>query len=165
MPEILSSQIIPNLKTKAPDNMVRYEEVETGSGKANIFPIGFIYMSISPTSPGEYFAGTWERFSGGRVLVGVDESQTWCGQSNQIGGSTFQELRAIIGTTNGDIRQIGYSTAAAVPGKSQATYTVRGEAISETSNYSHSTQVLQSNGEVPSTIQPYVAVYMWRRIA
>ncbi len=38
------------------------------------WPIGSIYISVSPTSPATLFGGTWERFGNGKAVVGVDES-------------------------------------------------------------------------------------------
>lgn len=34
------------------------------------FPIGSVYVSVSPTNPGTLFGGVWEEFAQGRTLVG-----------------------------------------------------------------------------------------------
>lgn len=39
---------------------------------SEIYPVGSIYCSISPTSPATLFGGVWATFGAGRVLVGVD---------------------------------------------------------------------------------------------
>ena len=41
-------------------------------GGLSAYPVGAIYMSMSPTSPAEIFGGTWEALDEGRVLIGAN---------------------------------------------------------------------------------------------
>ena len=51
-----------------------------------IYPVGSIYMSVNDVSPEEFLGGTWERWSQGRVPVGVDESDEELEKPNLAGG-------------------------------------------------------------------------------
>lgn len=58
-----------------------------------IYPIGSIYMSVNSTNPSLLFGGTWEEFSKGRVLIGVDTSNTTFEESEKIGGASTINLK------------------------------------------------------------------------
>lgn len=77
-----------------------------------IYPVGSIYETMdSSFNPSESFGGTWERIKG-KVLVGVDESDSTFESSKLIGGEkshtlTINEMlshehkvRKRVGTTN-----------------------------------------------------------------
>lgn len=51
-----------------------------------IYPVGSIYMSVNDVSPEEFLGGTWERWSQGRVPVGVDENDEDFEKPNLISG-------------------------------------------------------------------------------
>ena len=52
------------------------------------FPIGAIYISVTPTNPGTTLGyGTWTAFGTGRVLVGVDVGDTDFDTVEETGGS------------------------------------------------------------------------------
>lgn len=132
-----------------------------------VYPIGSIYMSVNEINPGTLFGGTWERFAQGRVLVGVDEGDSVFNQVEKIAGSKSQELRALIGATDGDTGRIGYKDAASVPNQSYR-YSVLGSNVEvdiPSERVNHSTAVLGILGELPSTIQPSISVYIWKRVA
>lgn len=84
-----------------------YHSWRTGIQIDNIYPIGSIYMSISPTNPGSLFGGTWEAIedtfllcagttypastTGGNAVMAHTHSQvatTSGGPSNNTSGST-----------------------------------------------------------------------------
>lgn len=54
-----------------------------------IYPIGSIYMSVNSTNPSLLFGGTWEEFSKGRVLIGVDTSNITFEESEKTGGASI----------------------------------------------------------------------------
>lgn len=41
-----------------------------------IYPVGSIYISTDPTDPAYFYEGVWERFGKGKTLVGVNEEDT-----------------------------------------------------------------------------------------
>lgn len=128
-----------------------------------IHPVGSLYFSTTSTNPSEYFEGTtWEAYATGRTLIGVDPSDTDFDAAGKTGGSKTQELVALIGATDGDIGNLGYLTTPPVVDHMKATYTVHGTS-SQAGTFNHGTKVLQPLGNEPTTLQPYVAVYIWRR--
>jgi hypothetical protein len=72
------------------------------------YPIGSIFQSTDGADPSVLIGGTWERFGNGRVLVGVDESDTAISTASVSGGSTnpltehthSQGLGGSLSTTN-----------------------------------------------------------------
>lgn len=58
----------------------------------DIYPIGSIYLSVNNINPASLFGGTWENFSAGRCLVGVDTTDTIFNESEKIGGEKTHKL-------------------------------------------------------------------------
>lgn len=48
------------------------------------YPIGSLYITTTATNPTTYFGGTWERYSEGRVLIGVGTAEDAENYSNTI---------------------------------------------------------------------------------
>lgn len=130
-------------------------------------PVGSIYMSTSNTNPSAIMGGTWEAWGSGRVPVGVNTGDTDFNTSNKTGGSKTQTLRAAIGAVNGNIGWIGYNAQDPITGiRYSNNLGAKGTDHTGTVTASnHSTAVLQPNGATPTTVQPYVTCYMWRRTA
>ena len=59
---------------------------------APYWPIGSIYISVVNTNPSQWFGGVWESFGSGRVLVGVDTSQTEFNTVLKTGGEKTHKL-------------------------------------------------------------------------
>jgi len=56
------------------------------------WPIGAVYTSISVTDPGTIFGGTWVRFAQGRMLIGLNESDTQFDTPQEVGGAKTHVL-------------------------------------------------------------------------
>ncbi|MCI9586008.1 MAG: hypothetical protein HFH45_05200, partial [Bacilli bacterium] len=56
------------------------------------YPIGSIYITEKNTNPSETLGGTWEAYSKGRSLVGVDPNDINFNEVNKIGGSKTNTL-------------------------------------------------------------------------
>lgn len=129
------------------------------------YPIGSIFVSTTistATAVGETLGGTWEAYSAGRVLVGKSTSSPF-NVIGSTGGSRAQELRAAIGAVGGDIGAIGYETADPIPGTYPGYSLSCGVKLN--ASFNHSTPVYTTDGSIPSTLQPYIVVYMYRRTA
>lgn len=133
--------------------------------KPNIPPVGSVIQNVlEEFNPVEEYPGTtWERYAQGRVPVGVDEDDPDFDTAGKSGGEKEQHLRAAIGAVNGSDNTLGYATASPISGQNY-TYASSGTGIS-IDRVNHSTLVKTQDGQEPSTLQPYISVYMWVRVA
>ena len=119
-----------------------------------IYPIGSIYTNAGvATNPGTLLGfGTWSAFGAGRVIVGVDSTDTDFDAVRETGGSkthtlTVAELPAHTHTALGESGAGGSGTA--------------GNANSSETYNTGST----GGGGAHNNLQPYITAYMWRRTA
>ena len=125
--------------------------------KADIFPVGAIYISLKDTNPSAFFAGTWEQLKG-RFLVGVDSSDTDFKTSGKTGGEKTHKLKVSelpnfhltfpVGTNatvSADYDRAASSFAGGTP-KDLSTSSIGGD-------------VAHNN------LPPYIAVYMFKRVS
>lgn len=112
------------------------------------FPIGYIYMSTSPTNPSTYFGGTWQRIAKGRTLVGVDENDTDFASAELTGGSKeLQEHSHTVPLV---------SVISPQGGGTDPNYAVIAK---------NSTQNSGSTGTGNSgNLQPYFTCYIWEKV-
>lgn len=114
----------------------------------SIYPIGSVYISLTSTNPGTYLKGTWEQFAQGRTLVGVgsgsDGENTQTFAVNDTGG----EYKHLL--TKKELSFIDYG----------ALLQQNGSVIGV---HSHG----NDNGKADKTslMQPYYAVYFWKRVS
>lgn len=130
-------------------------------------PIGSIIFTTSSINPGVTFGGTWIEWGKGRVPVGVNTADIEFNEVEKIGGKKEQVLRASIGAVSSDISSIGYAKTVATPNHNVYSATIWGNnGNTETPRpANHATEVWQDNGQGPTTLQPYITCYMWKRTA
>ena len=116
------------------------------------YPVGSIYLSVNSTDPSLLFGGTWEAFATGRTLVGIDTAQTEFNSIEKTGGSKFLQSHSH--------DAINYATGY-YDGSQTAYYTILGGSQSG----SVRTAVRSAGTGNSGNLQPYVVVYMWKRIA
>lgn len=156
------------------------------------WPIGSIYISVTNTNPSTYFGGTWQRFGQGKCIVGVNESETEFNTVQKTGGAKTVGLSTAnmpshnhslsINTTSlsGEWQYYHASTDLVQGGGIVGTAStgVTDSYTGTTSNkrtrakwtidasHNHSGSVGYSgSGTAHNNLQPYITVYMWRRIA
>jgi hypothetical protein len=122
-----------------------------------MYPVGHIMITENSNNPSTYLGvGTWAAYGTGRTLVGIDTSQTEFNTLAKTGGTNTVTL-----------------TEAQMPIHSHpiTTYTNDGgpNGVSRSytgglSNTNYSTGNAGS-GQAHNNLQPYVAVYMWKRTA
>jgi hypothetical protein len=129
-----------------------------------IYPVGSIYMSINNTNPEILFGGTWTEWGKGRVPVGVNTADIEFNEVEKIGGKKEQVLRASIGAFGSDTSSIGYAHADPTPNHDVYQMAIHGTPDTTPRAANHATEVWQSDGTGPTTLQPYITCYMWKRV-
>lgn len=121
------------------------------------YPVGAIYMSVDSTNPSEIFGGTWEEFAKGRVLVGVDASQTEFNEVEKTGGEkkhtlTIDEIPS---------HRHPYGDYFGIAGGTKFNVV----AYNNVTSYPEGGTVATGGGKAHNNLQPYITCYMWKRIA
>lgn len=154
------------INAKTDDNTARLDDMEiqllgvqAGGGwfLNKTYPVGAIYISVSSTSPATLFGGTWSAFGAGRVLVGINPSDTAFDTVEETGGAkthalTIGEMPSHTHTMAGFKWNAGGS-AARLP------YTLDGKDGFDELTGS------RGGGSAHNNLQPYIVVYMWKRTA
>ena len=126
----------------------------------NIFPVGSLFFSTTPTNPSAWLGGTWEIFGNGRVLVGVDSSDNLLNASEKTGGSInplsehshLYRLRATTLNGNAGNQSIAGYNANIMSSNTMVIYDEgNGNSAGDNSNHNN--------------WQPYITCYMWKRTA
>lgn len=118
--------------------------------------VGKLIIETENINPSTYLGfGTWEYFGEGRTLVGVDISQTEFNQVLKTGGSKYlQKHKHATNWSLSDGNAEGRVRLGSGPGGTS------------TGAYGFS---VNENTNVPTgdsgNLQPYITVYMWRRIS
>ena len=130
---------------------------------SNAYPVGSIYMNCSnATNPSTLLGfGTWESFGAGRVLIGIDSSDTDYDTAEETGGSkthtlTTAQLPSHRHTIGSNDSTAGFGGAA---GNREFVHDA-GSGIGNPVNSSFT-----GSGQAHPIVQPYIVVYMWKRTA
>jgi hypothetical protein len=126
-----------------------------------IYPVGSIYMSTSATNPGNLFGGSWERYAVGRVLVGVSEGEGEFAGPGYAGGEKYHALTINeMPYHNHRFRAWSYQTDA-----SRADYYGANQNLANDNFDPNQDHIgYAGSGWGHNNMQPYIAVYIWRRI-
>ena len=156
-----------------------------------MYPVGSIYLSVSPTNPSTYFGGTWVAWGSGRVPVGINTSDSNFNTVEKTGGAssvtltasqmpshthTFTGSSTTTNSAGGHTHNIGRDTDG---GSGSSRYTVHkagtsgAQGTSPTSSAGAHTHTLTPKGKNGNTggggshtnLQPYIVCYMWKRTA
>lgn len=136
-----------------------------------IQPVGSLYYSTNNTSPASLFGGSWERYAQGRVMVSASDTDTDFTVGKAGGEKTapvdLTEMYALWANRGTDF----IADVATMPNNTVWKATVK----SQTVNHYATTDVSNTGVKVilpegnnrrrVSAIQPYIAVYVWRRTA
>ena len=130
---------------------------------ANAYPVGSIYMNCSnATNPGTLLGfGTWSSFGAGRVLIGIDSSDSDFDGAEETGGSkthtlTEAQLPSHRHTIGSNDSTAGFGGAAG----NQEFVQDAGSGIGTPCNTSFT-----GSGDAHTIVQSYIVVYMWKRTA
>lgn len=128
-------------------------------GLDQFYPIGSIYQSTSTTNPSTFMGGTWERFGNGKVLVGVSETESEFNASMKVGGAKTHTLT---------IEEIPSHSHRQYVSANSGNEAIRRDYSSDGNSgvYDQGLNTGVTGGDRPhNNLQPYITVYMWRRIA
>lgn len=135
------------------------------------YPIGSILMNENKDyDPNAILGGTWEKIND-RFLIGASENTPIKSQGGSVTHAHGQRdgrngnLSAAIGATNNNPGVIGYRAVndTNIGALGNATYVVAGANIG-IGGWNHFTAVVGQTAE-ESTVPPYYAVNIWRRVA
>lgn len=135
------------------------------------FPVGGVYISIVSTDPSSIWAGTtWEQFAKGRTLVGLDSSDPDFTTAGHTDGKKTHTL------TPDEIPAHGHGMAhthsytgpntgswKVGSGKAHTWCTSAGGKTS--GGASKTTTDNAGGGSAHNNLQPYIVVYMWKRVS
>lgn len=151
-----------------------------------IYPVGAIYLSTSAVSPGTLFGGTWQRLEN-RMLIGAGSSYnvgSTGGSTDAVVVSHYHGIPALSGTATGgnhthsasrnlwaQLENYGQVTPAASGGANMANILGRGNFLEHSGSLTMSVTTYGNNtgwsgaSGAGKNMPPYLAVYMWKRIA
>lgn len=121
-----------------------------------MYPVGSVWLSFNNIDPGTFIGGRWERFGQGRTLVGVDDWDRDFSTSDKKGGSKSLPLPIVGGQNIGN-------TPVYLDTSVMSRYGSRGRGWDVHSSNEIKPSVDKPNGY--DKLQPYVTVYMWKRIS
>ena len=149
--------------------------------KAALFPVGTIYTQAAvSTNPATLLGfGTWVSFGAGRVMVGLDGSDTAFDTLEETGGSADAIVVSHTHTATSSVSDSGHfhlsaqgtefpqngSTGTANGPDGLRSGDPVGKTSTETTGISVSTSIAsQGSSGTDANLQPYIVVYMWKRV-
>jgi len=123
---------------------------------AKVYPVGSIYINASvSTNPATLLGfGTWVAFGAGKVMVGLDSSDTDFDTAEETGGAkthtlTVNEIPAHTHTLDTSDQPAGSGSLEVAGGSPVGTKDTQST----------------GGGQAHNNLQPYIVVYMWKRTA
>ena len=147
-------------------------ESKINSNFDKVYPVGSIYISTSSANPSTIYGGTWERYGQGKTLVGLNESETEFSTINKTGGEkthtlTINEMPSHnhqIGSGDGSNGLIIGSAPESNILVGVNNYYIKYDGVGNgPSTYLNTYNVGGSSAH--NNLQPYITVYMWKRVS
>ncbi|WVX87467.1 tail collar fiber protein [Vibrio phage EniLVp02] len=147
----------------------------TSRAMLNMYPVGSIYISVSPTNPASVFGGSWSAFGEGRVLIGAGTTQDDRGEyktftNGQTGGAynhllTEAEMPEHKHAGWGEYQDTGvYAQGLGFGIAKQYGRNNVGQKRHDFDNWLYYSSPV-GGSQAHNNMQPYIVVYMWRRTA
>jgi hypothetical protein len=130
--------------------------VTVSAAAINSWPVGSVFIAVIATNPNTLLGGgTWIAFGAGRVMVGLDASQTEFDVVEEVGGAKTHTLTTAQIPSHTHVLNLGVSTAGGLP------FNGVNNGQSSTTTSSQST----GGGAAHNNLQPYIVCYFWKRTA
>ncbi|MBP3478084.1 MAG: hypothetical protein J6K03_01205 [Oscillospiraceae bacterium] len=141
-PAALYYTAFSEVAAKAAGSAARAEAAAAKFDILNIFPVGYIYMSVSAVSPAVLFGGTWERIEGAFLLSASNKHP-----AGETGGEESHTL-----------------TVSETPFYAADNET-EGLGLTDSATFENRVIVSSPGASAHNNMPPYLAVYMWKRVA
>ena len=163
--------------TQISNNAITKDKIANGAVTSDkidwttIYPIGSIYFSTNSDNPQTWMSGTtWEAYAAGRVLVGQNPSDTDFLAGKTGGEKTHKLTVSEMPSHTHGLDFLRFLNAWSASGRGSGNW------LSSSSYYYGSNQeyndipcigrtASSGSASAHNNLQPYVAVFMWRRIA
>lgn len=149
------------------------QEVKDRTVEITPYPIGMIIITVNDTNPNTYFGGTWELLSEGNFLISAGKGDNIKYPVGTTGGEENHTLS--LSEIPAHRHEIYDSRAGSIT--TPATYAfVQASAVGYTPNDIADQNAIPSSngndgagnycqGKAHNNIPPYIACYMWKRVA
>ncbi len=129
------------------------------------YPVGSIYLSVNSTHPSTLFGGTWEQIKDKFLFACSDIHKNGTAGGSKKHSHTLENGSALIGSPGGNSNALGF-VSTQIGTLSDSTYSVGGNSNNAVGHpfRSHNTKLDGRTGDGDS-MPPYLAVYIWKRIA
>ena len=128
-----------------------------------MYPVDSIYISTNSTSPASLYGGSWERYGAGRALISASDTDSDF-TAGTTGGSKTHNHNP--GTLSAQVSLSGQNTVVrrvSIPSfKGDVRHIGDINGGSFDSNWG---AAIVGHSDSASSMEPYVAVYVWRRTA
>ena len=139
------------------------------------YPVGSIYISVSDANPETLFGGTWVSYGEGRTLVGLDTEQTEFDTVEKQGGEKVHTLTIPEIPSHTHTISIVPGSVGIDPGPNNSYYLT---GVTTAASGPFTTAVPDSlteskllgadyvgGAQAHNNLQPYITVYMWKRVS
>lgn len=128
-----------------------------------IYPVGSIYINTNDVNPAVLFGGTWERFAQGRTLVSIGSVRDDAGnvktfEEGERGGEITHKLTTSELPAHSHNVKVDKLTTSAGRASHLAVSPIMGD-------YSNFAADSVGSDVAHNNMQPYVAVYIWKRLS
>ena len=128
-----------------------------------MYPVDSIYISTSSTSPASLYGGSWERYGAGRALISASDTDSDF-TAGTTGGSKTHNHNP--GTLSAQVSLSGQDTVV----RRVSIPSFKGDVRHIGDIYGGSFDsdwgaAIVGHSDSASSMEPYVAVYVWRRTA
>ena len=128
------------------------------------YPVGSVYTSVVATNPNSLLGvGTWAAFGAGRVLVGINASDSDFNTVEEVGGAKTDSHTLTLNEIPSHVH--GYT---GIQGTGNPDGSSDSVAAGQPTSYPRQTELDYEGGGAAHThdiVQPYIVVYFWKRTA